>query len=418
MNRWQQTFDDHQLHETLKALHDYVNTIFNDTDESEYTERRRFLKIIATYQEILEGLDPELVPVNQLDSLNTALRQQHIWNQAAAYEQNGDAAHLIMANDHLTQQLSQLSILMAIAKKTKFTKPFRKIEEVVDQFFNTVTEKKDTLKEEIQKLSASIAERHAELQKLETLIETRKTETDTLTTQWQSQFSEAQERRSVDYTSWREKIDEKTETNIQTLIEKSKSTLAQEQTSFNGQIKLILDDADEKHKAILELYELTAGDSVGAGYIKNANEEMTQANTWRWISIGFIGATVAWLVFVYFCNSLCHFDTHTFWEKIITAFSLTGVLLYGAAFASQQSTKHRNNEKRARWFALEVKAFDPFVSSLPETQRNVLKQQLSERLFGQSNNDVLTDSKVIDEHAYKTIIDGIANIVSKLPKGN
>lgn len=417
MNRWQQNFESHQIHETLKALHTYVNTIFDDTDESEYTERRRFLKIIAAYQEILEGLDPELVPMNHLDSLNTALRQQQIWNQAVAYEQNGDVAHLVMANDHLTQQLSQLSILMAIAKKTKFTKPFRKIEEVVDQFFNTVTEKKDFLIEEIQILSTSIAERQTELQKLETLIETRKNETDALTAQWQSQFSEAQERRSLDYTTWREKIDEKTETSIQALIDKSKIVLTEKQTSFNGEIDFILDDADEKHKAILELYELTAGDSVGAGYIKNANEEMTQANTWRWISIGFIGATVAWLVFVYFCNSLCHFDTHTFWEKIITAFSLTGVLLYGAAFASQQSTKHRNNEKRARWFALEVKAFDPFVSSLPETQRNVLKQQLSERLFGQFN-DVSTDSKIIDEHAYKTIIDGIANIISKLPKGN
>lgn len=416
MNRWQQNFESHQIHETLKALHDYVNTIFNDTDESEYTERRRFLKIIAAYQEILEGLDPELVPMNHLDSLNTALRHQNIWNQAAAYEQNGNVANLVTANDHLTQQLSQLSVLMAIAKKTKFTKPFRKLEEVVDQFFNTVTEKKDSLKEEIQKLSTSIAERQTELQKLETLIETRKNETDALTAQWQSQFSEAQERRSLDYTTWREKIDEKTETSIQALIDKTKAALTEKQTSFNGEIDFILDDADEKHNAILELYELTAGDSVGAGYIKNADIEKGQANLWRWISIGFIATTAVWLIFVYFCNSFCHFETHTFWEKIITAFSLTGVLLYGAAFSSQQSTKHRNNEKRARWFALEIKAFDPFISSLKEDERNELKKQLSERLFGQSNND--GDSKIIDEHAYKTIIDGITNVISKIPKGN
>lgn len=414
MNRWQQNFESHQIHETLKALHDYVNTIFNDTDESEYTERRRFLKIIAAYQEILEGLDPELVPMNHLDSLNTALRQQQIWNQAVAYEQNGNVAHLVTANDHLTQQLSQLSLLMAIAKKTKFTKPFRKLEEVVDQFFDTVTEKKDTLIAEIKQLSASITERQTELQKLETLIETRKNETDGLTAQWQSQFSESQERRNLEYTAWREKIDEKTETSIQALIDKTKAALTEKQTTFNGEIDFILDDADEKHKAILELYELTAGDSVGAGYIKNADIEKGQANLWRWISIAFIATTAVWLIFVYFCNSFCHFETHTFWEKIITAFSLTGVLLYGAAFSSQQSTKHRNNEKRARWFALEIKAFDPFVSSLKENERNELKKQLSERLFGQSTND--NESKIIDEHAYKTIIDGIGSVISKIPK--
>jgi hypothetical protein len=51
------------------------------------------------------------------------------------------------------------------------------------------------------------------------------------------------------------------------------------------------------------------------------------------------------------------------------SFSLTAVLLYGAAYSAQQSTKHRNNEKRARWFALEIKAIDPFISSLPESDQ-------------------------------------------------
>src|SRR5690606_18584207 len=50
------------------------------------------------------------------------------------------------------------------------------------------------------------------------------------------------------------------------------------------------------------------------------------------------------------------------WHTMLIAFSISGVLLWGAAYSAQQSTRHRNNEKRARWFALEVKAFDPFIS--------------------------------------------------------
>ncbi len=89
---------------------------------------------------------------------------------------------------------------------------------------------------------------------------------------------------------------------------------------------------------------------------------------------------------------------------------LTGVLLYGAAYSSQQSTRHRNNEKRTRGFALEVKAIDPFISSLGEEERNQLKRLLSEKLFRQSGNVGSSESRVFDEHAYKMIIKGIPEI--------
>ena len=39
-----------------------------------------------------------------------------------------------------------------------------------------------------------------------------------------------------------------------------------------------------------------------------------------------------------------------------------------------------------RWFALEVKAIDPFLASLGEEDHKKLKVQICERIFGQSNN--------------------------------
>lgn len=422
MNRWQQKFDEHPIHETLKQLESYVSKQFDDIKEDETQERRRFLKIVSIYQELLSDLDPELVPVNQLDALNTALRSQNIWNQVASYFSNQNNGHLVNANDHLTNQLTQLSLLLAIAKKTKFIKPFKQVENLVDDFSQTISSQKTKLQSELKELTNSLNARQQELTKLEQLIETRKNETDTQMSQWQSQFSESQERRNTEYANWSKKLDEQAQEEVESLLEKSDSELATHQKSFEAKIEEIIDDGNEKHQAILELYELTAGDSVGAGYIKNADDEMKQANIWRRVSIGFISLTILWLSFVYFCNAgvfeFCKIGIEDFWAKIITAFSLTGVMLYGAAYSSQQSTKHRNNEKRARWFALEIKAFDPFVSSLKEEQRHELKKQLSERLFGQNEHNNLKDSKVIDEHAYKTVVDGIVNVISKIPRGN
>lgn len=421
MNRWQKKFEEHPIHETLRQLEEYVSKEFDDIAEQEATERRRFSKIISTYQEVLDGLDSELVPINQLDGLNSGLRHLNIWNQVTSYASNRNPAHLTTANDHLTNQLTPLSLLFAIAKKTRFTKPFRKAEELVDEFSQTIASQKETLQSELKALSEALTTRQQELKQLEQQIQTRKSETDAQISQWQSQFSEAQERRNNEYAALREKIDEQAKNDTQAVIEKNEKLFNKHQAAFEEKISAITEDADAKHKAILELYELTAGDSVGAGYIKNADDEMGQANTWRRIAIGFIAVTVLLLGFVYFCNAgafdFCKFGADDFWIKIITAFSLTGVMLYGAAYSSQQSTKHRNNEKRARWFALEIKAFDPFISSLKEEQRQTLKQQLSERLFGRYEHAHDPDAKAIDEHAYKTILGELANLISKLPKG-
>ena len=71
------------------------------------------------------------------------------------------------------------------------------------------------------------------------------------------------------------------------------------------------------------------------------------------------------------------------WAMIITTISVTAVAFVAAQFASRQSRLHRVNEQRLRWFALEVKAIDPFISSLPPQMQQALKMQLSQRLFAQ-----------------------------------
>jgi hypothetical protein len=307
-------------------------------------------------------------------------------------------------------------------KKTKFLKPFKQTENLVDDFSQTISSQKTKLQAELTELSSALNARQQEITKLEQLIEARKNESDSQMSKWQEQFSQAQDRRQTEYATWSKKLDEQSQIELKELIEQTTNDLNNQQETFESSIKAIIDDGNLKHKAILELYELTAGDSVGAGYIKNANDEKNEANMWRWISIGFISLTVIWLGFVYFCNigmlEFCKINSDDFWTKIITAFSLTGVMLYGAAYSSQQSTKHRNNEKKARWFALEIKAFDPFISSLKEEQQHKLKEELSKRIFGQNEHNDFKDGSVIDEHAYKTVIDGIVNVISKIPKGN
>lgn len=444
MSRWTELFENHPIHDTLKWLRECVSSEFNDLDEDEAIEKRRFIKLLSKYEEVLESLDVELLPFNQLDSLNNALRNANFANQINAYRDNGNVANLVEANNLFTNQITQLCLLFSLGAPSEPHKPLKDIEELIDSSTNSLVQKKDKLKKGIEALQSKSQEQDGKLLNLEQLIEKNKTEVESHITNWQSQFSTAQETRSQDYNSWRNTFATEAQKEIDNLVENHSAKLEFNNNDFSQKIQQLLSDGNEKHRAILDLYEITAGDSVGAGYIQNANDEGKQANFWRGVSVLFIILTVCWMLFAYSSISTqplaeaqasseaamnkekgaqteqellsgMHSDGIS-WYKLFITFSLSGVLLWGSAYSAQQSTKHRNNEKRNRWLALEVKAIDPFISSLDETQQKEIKRQLTDRIFGQSSNTKDDNPKVIDEHILKVVADAIGGIISKLPK--
>jgi len=464
MSRWKEQLEGHAIHATLEWLYESVSKEFDDIDENEISEKRRFLKLIQKYKDVLTVIDPELTPFNQVDSLNTGLRNASFTNQINAYINNGNIDNLAAASNLLSNQITPLSLLLSIAEKAPLQQPTANLEKLIDSSIATLVEKKDKLSESIDELTGLVTEKGQVLDGLSKQIENNKVEINSIVNEWQNQFSSAQETRSQEFSKWRDNFSTEKNSEIEEAIQSYRTNLTESAELFQGDISEIISDGKEKHIAILELYELTAGDSVGAGYLNNANSEKKQADTWRSISVLFIIVTVSWLLFSSFYNapknayslstgsiataepqipvekkqlitevetgkekkkvssSLKQLTPQTVkvptfpWYRIFVTFSLSGVLLWGSAYAAQQSTKHRNNEKKARWFALEVRAFDPFISSLEEKDKNDLKRQFSERIFGQSSNTDEDNVKVIDEHVFKTVADTLGSILSKLPK--
>lgn len=451
MNRWKEAFDKHPIHETLSWLDNAASSNVENLSEGEVEEQRRLKKIIERYRHVLASVDPEMVPVNQLDGLNNNLRHQNVTNQVNAYTQSGKASHLVAINDHVSKQLTQLSIVQSLSDDPDAQDRISYIDSVIDSTINGLSAKKDDLDAQLTSLSSLTEEQANKLNSLSEEIEAKQSEINKLMSDWQNQFSSAQESRSQEFSKWRDAFASEKSKEVQEILDKHDKALDQQMGRLKTELDRIIEDAESKHQSILDLYELTAGDSVGAAYIKSAEEEREQADRWRKVSVSFIGLTVIWLVFSFFYNSesWSFFDTSVNqltskvdtqsqeadqtrsgdvnfeqepiqgidfpWHTMLIAFSISGVLLWGAAYSAQQSTRHRNNEKRARWFALEVKAFDPFISSLEPQQQQDLKRQLAERIFGQSSTTD-EDSKVVDEHALKAVTEAFGKVLSKLPK--
>ncbi len=125
--------------------------------------------------------------------------------------------------------------------------------------------------------------------------------------------------------------------------------------------------------------------------------------------MGALAFAAAWIFLKYWLGFELTQAGATNWAEVATAISLTVVLVGAAGYAARQSKMHREAEQQMRWFALEVKAIDPFLSSLPEEQQNNLKNQLVQKLFGQNRLSVDRSEGTVDPAALKLITDTVVS---------
>lgn len=180
-------------------------------------------------------------------------------------------------------------------------------------------------------------------------------------------------------------------------------------SSTKNELSDILADCQNTREEILQLHQIVAGDSTIARYTYTASDELRQAKIWRRASITFTISTVAWLAYVILYSKMLG-DGSLDWTAYPVIFSLTGVLLFGASYGAQQSTRHQNSGRRTRELALKMAAFEPFISSLTDDQKNELRNKVSEQLF---------NSEKIEEYSGNTsrkVIDHFIGSLAKIQK--
>jgi len=273
MSRWDKQFKRHPIHATLAELRELCDLAPENPDDQNIIERRRLAKVINAFTEVLDSIDPELVPFNQLDALNTQLRHANIWNHVNNYKANLNTQHLVAINDQISVPLSQLASVVGVAKLIGSVGPEKEIEHLFDEFVAAVAERQKEINKGYAALSETVKQGTQSVEELHRLIEKRREEVNAQISAWQQQFSEAQDRRSTEYNEWRNKVENETREVVDQAISENNEKFVQESEMFREKMNALLDDSRKKHEEILSLYELTAGDSVGAGYLKNAEDE-------------------------------------------------------------------------------------------------------------------------------------------------
>ncbi|HAW92957.1 MULTISPECIES: hypothetical protein [unclassified Arsukibacterium] len=401
MSRWNENFKNHIVHKSVADLDNLLSSRERDHDDGATAEVRRARKVIELIKGALNGLDPEVTPTNMLDSLNSQLQERYLVQYLTAFAGSGSIDHIQAANEQLAPILQPLTWLVPYAKRLAVRSHAKSLENTIDIAISNLEAKKSTIENSLTDLDEKMSELADTQDKLDSTMELRKSEMDQQISMWQQQFSDSQEKRLDNYNNWKEKVETDIKVRNESLIDKLKTDVEVMHDGTESELIGLLGDAKAKYQNILDLYQLSSGDSISGGYAKSASDENKSADIWRLVSIGFIIASVAWLIIAY-CqitgisfgtvpsvDNIAPVDSQFNWQRFIVSFSLTGVLLFGAGYAGQQSNKHREEGKAARTFALQIKALDPFIHSLEPDIQAALKKQLTPTFFaGYQHNDV------------------------------
>lgn len=427
MSRWSEQFEKHPIHETIKTLQDWLDVEVDEIDSEHEDERRRFSKALDRAGDAIEGSDAELFPEKLVSNLNNQLRQPQIWSEVSSYASNQNVQHLRQANDYLTGQLPLIYQIAALAGPPDATKTVRSIEEAYSQFCKAIEKAEQNFEARLSESEGSLVEIQNGLTAQKKALESLQAQSDQAFNEWQNEFGEAQNSRAEEFSAAQIQRGEKFDETMREIRTRSEAETKDISTKHNERLKSAfdtstqeiqerLDDMKAKHAAILEIHGLVGTDGVAGGYQKTATDEHNAANTWRKVAMGSLGLAATWLALKFYLGFGSASAGGLNWAELVTAGSLTLVLLAAAGYASRQSKTHRDLEQEMRWFSLEVKAIDPFLSSLEDADQKELKKQLSERLFGKDRTANQARKSGVDVGAYTELSDSILSPVQEILK--
>ena len=417
MSEWSTKFLAHPIFVTLDELHQLAVLDKKESVITDGPDFRRLRKIFSTVKSMVMGLDPEILNFGTLDNLNSLLNSD-IKGPLTIKVDAGDSDVNGIGDRAVEIYAEHAKLALSVANK-EHNDAVANIEAELDllleraeQHIANTKGAELNLLEVADQLSTSIAATNSETILLSEQLSSIRSSGEELQGTWQAQFSEAQNQRSTEFTSLLTISQTEAAAMITDERENLRNTIETTRSETQVEMNDLKVDVQNWHEEILDIYQLVAADSVGAGYLKNAQEERQAANFWRWGAIVFIVMAVAWLVYITDggirlegsdeSNSVSEVPT-LFGRSFFTSIGVVGSLLFGAAFSASQSSKHRNFEQRARRFGLEMKALNPFLSGMGDSDVLAIKKELATKIFGKFDLVSPKGEKISDHTQMKYI---------------
>lgn len=393
MSQWVDRIRNHAVWTQMKTLGALLDQASgrDSIEPAQIDSIERLRAVLALTGKRLAALDPVLSPTTPLDNINAHL--QTAISEVQAFVSNGNAGHLQNANaqaDGVLAYIPQLNVPVALDDFTALgeaaTSYRRQLGAFIDQGASQYKELEagaNTARKDLSQLSAELVAERGRVS--------------SMTSDFQSQFSTAQETRSRDFAeSQKQRQDEHS-----ALVNEYTKTLTARNAEFEKQIGATIEASNAKlndltdsqqrraaailkeildHKTQVEQLVGVIGNlGVTSGYLKEANVARYSLWTWQTITVlSLIGlSAVAGIAFLPLIQG--GFNWEGFAGRVFLSLTI-GVLV---AYAASQADKSRKVEQHNRKLALELEAIGPYLAPLDKQERDKFRVDLGNRSFGQ-----------------------------------
>lgn len=330
--------------------------------------RDKFFATAKVLRSFLEQTPALLISIHGLNQIHGNF--QHCINEVANFVANNNAAHLVNAANHIDSTV--MPTMWAFLPRLNEISP-QTIGDIVQQvrdnsaraidFFRS---QKESLGLDLEQLRSEISSQRNVLIQLTDAISIQKNEALAINARLQQEFAEAETRR---HSTSNEKIAE------------ISASAEQVRDNFANSAKQSLESLAQNEQDARRIVQVVGNIGATGNFQKIATDESSQANLWRWITIGLfaLGIAVAMVTFYKFLEK--DFTPEHAWTAVIR-------LLYAIAitapawYAAKESARHRSNADSARRTELELASLGPFIELMPQEKKISIREALVGKYFG------------------------------------
>lgn len=159
-----------------------------------------------------------------------------------------------------------------------------------------------------------------------------------------------------------------------------------------------------------ELIGVATGNIIHGDYSESAKREKNAADRTRLWALACMAAVVIGLGYTLFETNLDEMK----WQSAVTRGLLALAVSIPAGYLARESLRHRTQQHSYLQTALNLKAMEPFIASLPEPERNALKAEMAQRLFSTNRHPPSEDLGLLNVH--ELLVQAIKQLGAAKPK--
>jgi len=398
-----ESFENHNIFDRLNSFEEILAN--EEVKEKIDLEKLSFFQTVFSYiNQRVKLTIPDLIQQTELDALSTELNGGI--SQINSFVGNNNQGHLNNATNNFNAALTKIKNLpIPVAKADfNFSRKIAEFEKIAISKYKSLEKEKDELKTEIANFKTDLTTKETEIERLLKLIEGKETEIQNLNSTFQTDFNNIKSEHNQNFQNDKKKY--------RSEIDNSKELFRKEIDALKGSIdtntSTLVGKLETKYTEAKNLVNLIGNVGVTGNYQNIANSHKKSANFWRVMAIVFMSIFSILLVWTIIDLSSEGFN----WTKSLIRLVAAAALSYPATYAARESSKHRKLETINRNAELELASINPFIEGLADDKKQMIKEKLVEKYFGNNKNNDFLDTK--GEGLSIPAFEKLLNAISKL----